>query len=168
MLKNMTLKLCPLMSLIFSVVGCGKKIDGTSSSSEIIAPQQVASSRVTLELNTSKNRSYSYSMPQNGNVTQPDKLKVASGNMTGKSIMIYYFVNPADATDYEFKCEYIPSTTVPNVLDIDTCYYPSNVNIGNITGNDLSMLVGDVIRMQLVGSLASPVLVDSFYSVNWK
>jgi hypothetical protein len=168
MRRNMTLKLCPLLSLLFSVVGCGKKMDGASSSSEIIAPHQEISPRLTLELDTAKNRAYSYTMPKDGNITQPDKLKVASGNMSGKSVMIYYSVSPTDSTDYVFKCQYTLSNSVPNVLDIKTCYDPSNYDIGNFTDNNIPIESGYKIRMELVGSLTGPVVVDAFYSVAWK
>lgn len=164
MLRNVTRKLCPFISLALAI-GCGKKITDSSGDVTRSSEAQNRSSTWVLRLETANGPSKVFEIPQNGSSHVPEVLKIQD-NGSGKKVKMTYNFDPEFPDDFSLECIY---SSVDNsyLLSLEKCLNVNGVNVGDVSNFDLSFYYGQKIKMELVGSNASGLVIDSFYSVDW-
>ena len=166
MLQTLTKKLCPLLSLALATVGCGKKIADSATEPARQVEYQKLPSTYILRLDNSEKSSASYSMPDAGNFEIPDRIKVRSGNPSGRIVEIVYDVNKYDSEDYEFKCSY-SSTHNPSEMVLQNCVNYDNEDYGNVEGQVFTLYKNDIIQLRLSGSQTGNLVVEAIYNMSW-
>jgi hypothetical protein len=167
-MRAMTLKLCPLLSLLLTVVSCGKK--ATSSGTDEENPRidnQVPASNLILEFDTSKGKTLNYKVPKNGTFALPDMLKIKNGSLPGRKISITYDINPTNPADFAIQCDYVTSSVEPDLMDVETCYDVDGNDIGNYTSEPLPMHANYLVKMELQGA-NSLARIFAYFTVEWK
>lgn len=167
-MRAMTLKLCPLLSLLLTVVSCGKK--ATSSDTAEEKPRvdnQVPASNLILELDTSKGKTLNFKVPRNGTFAIPDMLRIKSGSLPGRKVSVTYDINPKDPADFAIQCDYVTSSDEPELMDVETCYDIDGVDIGNYTTEPLPMHANYNIKMELQGG-NTLARIFAYFTVEWK
>ncbi|MFP5385297.1 MAG: hypothetical protein ACLGHN_04420 [Bacteriovoracia bacterium] len=166
MLQTLTKKLCPFLSLALATVGCGKKIADSETEPARQVEYQKQPSAYILRLDSSARASVNYSMPDAANFEIPDRIKVRSGDPSGKIVEIVYDVNKYDSQDYEFKCSY-SSTHNPSEMVLQNCVNYDNEDYGNVEGHIFTLYKNDIIQLRLAGAEAGNLVVEAIYSMAW-
>ncbi len=168
MQTKMTLKLCPLLSLLISMVSCGKKAnDAKAGDLNGDVQGQEPSSNLILELDTTSSRSISYKLKRDGVFNLPERLTIRNGNLPGRKVSVKFNVDPADQSIYTLKCDYVTSDFQPNQMDVETCYDDVGTDIGNYTTEVLPIHKNNLIQIDLIGTYA-PASAFAYFSVNWQ
>ena len=168
MLVSMTRKLCPLLIILLTTVSCGKKItDSSGSKDSKTTTEQTPEPSLVLELATNSGNKSFYTMPMNAVFKSlPNRLRIDQGTLTGKSVTVTYNISPEDKDLFEFKCNYLPLNS--KELAINTCENFYGEDLGDITELSAPMDAGKIIKMELIGSYASGIVVRGYYIVEWK
>lgn len=165
MLRNVTRKLCPFISLALAI-GCGKKITDSSGDVTRSSEAQNRSSSWILRLETANGPSKVFEIPQNGNSHIPEALKVQA-NGTGRKVKMTYHFDPEFPDDFSLECTY-SSVDNPYLLTLEKCLNVNGVNVGDVSNFELTFYYTQKIKMELVGSPVTGLVIDSFYSVDWQ
>lgn len=166
MLATLTRKLCPLMTLAIATIGCGKKIGETQDSPARQHQNQEIPAAYVVRLDGSSNSWKNYTMPKPTHFVVPDRLKVRTGNSTGKSVEIAHDVNPYDSDDFHVKCTYTASS-IPSEFRLSGCVDFEGRDFGDVSDFIFRLDEGDLIQIRFKGANASDVIVDAVYSMEW-
>jgi hypothetical protein len=168
MRTKMTLKLCPLLSILICVMSCGKKAnESTSSDISGDIQEQEPSANLILELDTTNSRTKTYKLKRDGVFTLPDRLTIRNGHLPGRKVSIKLNLDAINHSIYTLKCEYVTSDFQPNQMDVETCYDDVGTEIGNYTTEVLPMHKGKLIQMELIGAY-SPASAFAYFNVDWQ
>lgn len=164
MLRQLTRKLCPLVTLAIATIGCGKKIADPVTEPGLSTDNQELPSAMVLQLDTSHKI---YDVPKNGVIMIPDRLFVRAGSGAGKRVEIAYNLEEGEWDgDLTFKCTYF-SNTRTDVMPLEDCSSDRG-SFGDISDQKFSIYYGLQIRMQFTSGDPSGTVVDATYSVDWK
>lgn len=161
MLTTLVKKLCPLLSLAALTVGCGKKIEDSSSTPIRNIENQVPSSLLILRLQGSH---YTYPADRFGSFKIPSELKVNSGNTAGKLVSIIYDLDANGA--YQMKCTYKGNTSGDRIL-LTKCVDDLNQDYGPVDRLlDATFYVhpNHYIRLQ---NQTNDLDVEAIYQMTW-
>ncbi|HXH29933.1 MAG TPA: hypothetical protein VNJ01_03905 [Bacteriovoracaceae bacterium] len=167
MLKLLSRKLCPFLSLAVATVGCGKKLTEPKTQPVQVVENQELPTTISIELNTSVSAKAQFKIPQNGWFNLPEKLIVNDGSAIGKEVEISYNVDAEIEEDYEFVCTYT-STGSSSELQLSTCKDSYGGNFGNVMGNVFPMDEGKLIEVRLTTPSSKDLVLNAIYSVVWK
>jgi hypothetical protein len=106
-------------------------------------------------------------MPQYGQFEIPDRLKVRSGLTINKVVEIAYEVNKYENDDFQFKCIYVASAN-PSEMILSDCVDYDGDSFGDVSGHIFGLRKDDIIQMRFTGASAQDLVVEVFYSINWK
>ncbi|MGE3609065.1 MAG: hypothetical protein AB7I27_05715 [Bacteriovoracaceae bacterium] len=165
MLRFVRRKLCPFISLALAI-GCGKKIADTNGSMTRSSETQQRSSTWVLRLDTSFGISKIFDVPQNGVTQIPENLKVQN-NGQGKQVKITYKFDSRFPEDFALACLY-KSINDPTLLSLVNCKNSDGADVGDVSTFELALYYTQQIKMELVGSSTTGLVIDSHYSVDWK
>lgn len=167
MLNSLNSKICPILTLMVTLVGCGKNVKDTQADALVTAQNQATTDNVILEVNGAISSSSYYTIPRNGITTLPDKIKVTKGTVGSKKVVITYNIVPEDQAIYEFKCDYTGNSGSTD-LYLNTCSDSYGGNFGDVSGAQFPMDAKKLIKMQISGSGNTGVSLNTQFTFNWK
>lgn len=166
MLKALTRKLCPLMSLAIATMGCGKKITEPKAQPARQTQNQELPSTYIIRLDGSEASRKNFYMPGPAQFEIPDRLIVRQGSTIKKVVEIAYDVNEFDSDDYQFKCSYYSSYS-PQEMILTSCVDYDGNDFGDLAGQKFTLRYNDIIQMRFTGASASDLIVEAIYSMKW-
>lgn len=167
MLKMMTRKLCPLLSLAIATIGCGKKIsDAETKPGRTTENQELPSAYVIRLDGTTKASRKNYFLTEDAQFKIPDRLLVRQGSTAGKIVEIAHDVNEFDSDDYSYKCMYKASPN-PNEMILDKCVDYDDDDFGDISAHIFTLYKNDIIQMRFAGAASTDLIVEAIYSMKW-
>lgn len=164
MLNSMNLKICPLLTLMITMVGCGKNVKDTKADALVTAQNQATSENIIVEFNGAPSF---YTIPKNGITTLPEKIKIVKGSMGSKKATLIYNVLPEDHGIYEFKCDYTGNTGSAD-LYLSSCSDSYGGNFGDVSGAQFPMDAKKLIKMQVSGSGNTGIVLNTQFTFDWK
>lgn len=169
MLTTVTKKLCPLLTLAFATVGCGKKIgDATVGRGDTSLNNQELSSIYHLSLNSQIERYAQYRLPEPASFYFPEFVDVVAGTITNQVLEISYDVNELDTDFFLMKCYYSPTNVKPNSLILTNCVNQFNQNIdGSMYDYKLPLRKDHIIQLKFSDPNESSLVVNATYRMNW-
>jgi hypothetical protein len=167
MLMTFARKLCPLLTLAVATMSCGKKIQDQNATPSRQTQNQTIPSTYIIELDGAEASRKNYFMPQYGQFEIPDRLKVRSGLTINKVVEIAYEVNKYENDDFQFKCIYVASAN-PSEMILSDCVDYDGDSFGDVSGHIFGLRKDDIIQMRFTGASAQDLVVEVFYSINWK
>jgi hypothetical protein len=154
------------MTLIFTMIGCGKKISEPKSKPEQRDDHLELPAAYVVQLDGAQNSMKNYYMPKTAQFEIPERMKVRKGNTAGQIVEIAYQVNPYDSEDYQFKCSY-SATANPTELVLTQCE-DERGDFGDVTGQEFGLYQKDIIQVRFKGTAASDMVVEAIYTMEWK
>jgi hypothetical protein len=128
MLNTLTRRIAPLLALT-SLISCGKPItDSQAEKTDQTIEQQEPSSSIVFAVTGPL---VTYRLNRSGQLRMLNALPVTGGNPSGSTVSIAYNVNPEDASDFEFRCVYVPNAS-GQFMVISHCVDMVGNNFGNV------------------------------------
>jgi hypothetical protein len=166
MLKIFAKKICPYVSLVITILGCGKEM--TEPDTELSRQRQEVGPLLNyvISLNGAEASKKAYRMPGPARFEIPTHLRVKSGSTLNKVVEVAYNVNEFDSDDIEFKCSYISS---PNVLEmkLHKCVDYDGNDFGNVSGHQFILRFDDIIEIRFTGAASPDLNVEGVYVMKW-
>jgi hypothetical protein len=166
MLFTLTRKICPLMTLVFATIGCGKKITQADARPGNSTENQEIPSTFVIGLDGSRETFKEVRLPEAARFYIPDRLQVISGNTNGKVVEIAYDVDEDDDEFYRFKCAYVASIN-PYEMNLDKCVNDDENDLGDVSNYEFPIKKNAIIQMRFSGAPASNLNVEAIYSMRW-
>lgn len=166
MLKSLTKKLCPLMSLAITTLSCGKKISESHAGPTIQTQNQVLPSSYVLRLDGLGASWQQTRLPKNAQFEVPSRIRVRAGDSVNKVVELSFDVNNYDSEDFQFKCIY---QGVPSEADLilDKCINYDGDHLGDVRGYIFTLYQNDIIQINFTGDTAQDLIVDAVFSMRW-
>ncbi len=167
MLKVVSRKFFPLLSLVAVTTGCGKKITEPVTEPVQVVENQELPPTVTLEVKSAVAKKASFKIPKNCILEIPKKLLVKGDSAFGKRIEITYNMLEEFREEYGFKCLY-KSAGTPTELKLESCKDSFGGNFGDISGNLEPMDKDKLIQMEILEPHTTNLTVSALFQVDWK
>ncbi len=166
MLKTFNQKICPYVSIVITILGCGKKI--TEPDTDLSRQRQEIGplTNCVIGLNGAEASRQIYRMPGPARFEIPTHLKVKTGSTVNKIVEVAYDVNEFDSDDIEFKCSYVSS---PNIFEmkLHKCVDYDGNDFGNVSGHEFVLRYDDIIEIKFTGAPSQDLSVEAVYSMKW-
>jgi hypothetical protein len=166
MLKTFNQKICPYVSIVITILGCGKKI--TEPDTDLSRQRQEIGplTNFVIGLNGAEASRKVYRMPGPARFEIPTHLKVKTGSTVNKVVEVAYDVNEFDSDDIEFKCSYVSS---PNIFEmkLHKCVDYDGNDFGNVSGHEFILRYDDIIEIKFTGAPSQDLSVEAVYSMKW-
>lgn len=166
MLNNLTFKLMPLVYLALATTGCGKKIAEASNQTSFQIENQELPATYIVRLDGSIESRKNYLMPLPAQFEIPDRLRIKRGSTLNKVVEISYDVNEFDNDDFQFKCSYVASVNL-NEMILKNCVDYDGDDFGDISAQQFSLRSKDIIQLRFTGASSTDLVVEAIYSMNW-
>ncbi len=165
MLKMLTKKICPLLTLAMATMGCGKQITEESPAADRIVQNQELPSALVINLNSNNGPETLYLIPENANILMPESLRVSGDDLLNKTVVIYYNFDSSTA-EFDYQCTY-KSTVTGNTLNLFKCFNDLGEELTMATEYEFPIYYSKKIKMELK-DFASNISIDAIYTVDWK
>lgn len=169
MLNTLTRKFCPLLTLAFATVGCGKKItDATVDRGNSSVNNQELSSIYHLSFNSQIERFAQYRLPEPAKFFFPESVRVIAGTPTNQVLEISYDVNEEDDSFFLMKCFYSAAPARPDYLALSSCVNHENQSIdGSMYNYQFPLRKDQIIQLKFSDPNESSLIVNATYQMNW-
>lgn len=166
MLRILTRKLCPLMSLAIVTFGCGKKIEEPKTGPAGQTHHQEMSPIYVLSLDGSESVRNNYYLPRSAQFEIPGRINIRQGSAAGTKVEIAFDVNEFDNDDFHFKCSYVPSPPQVTYMILATCE-DYDGNQFDIDQQIIPQRKGSLLQIRFAGSSSDDLIVDAIFGMNW-
>lgn len=166
MLRTLTRKLCPLMSLAIVTVGCGKKIQEPKAEPTRQSHNQEISSIYKLVLNGSEASYKNYTLPKSAQFEIPKLINVVEGLSEGKKIEIAFDVDEFDSNDFHFKCSYVSSPSQVTFMVLSGCEDYDGYRF-DVDQQIFPQRKGSILQIRFAGSTGKDLSVEAVFGMTW-
>lgn len=166
MLKTLSRKIFPMMSLAIVTVACGKKIEEQKKASVEQTHNQEMSSVYSLRLDGSESSRKSYVLPKAAQFQIPQRIRVHSGSPLNKLVEIAFDVNEFDHDDFHFKCSYKGKNSINDEMILSHCEDYDGYAF-DVDRQIFPQRKGSIIQIRFAGPSASDMVVEAVFGMTW-